>query len=112
MSYESFKNDILVELGTEIKLNIHISPIDGVTIDDYDYTTEVYCTPLKNIIVPKSETIRVDNENYIVRVDTNVIGVGKIVCRIVAQIPDGDFDDGYRTEVVAIMTNINVVKTK
>lgn len=105
-------NEIYVELGTELKLNIHIAPIDGVTIDGYDYTTEVYCTPRKSIIVPKSETIRVDNENYIVRVDTNVIGVGKIVCRVEAHIPDGDFNDGIRTEVVAITTNINIVKTK
>ena len=105
-------NEIYVELGTELKLNIHIDPIDGITIDNYDYTTEVYCTPRKNIIVPKSETIRVDDENYIVRVDTNLIGVGKIVCRVEAEIPDGDFDDGYRTEVAAITTNINVVKTK
>ena len=105
-------NEIYVELGTELKLNIHIDPIDGVTIDDYDYTTEVYCSPRKSIVIPKSETIRTDNENYIVRVDTNIIGVGKIICRVVAQIPDGDFDDGLRTEVVAITTNINVVKTK
>lgn len=105
---------INVELGTKLKLNIHIAPIDGMTLDDYDYTTEVYCTPSQkqSIVVAKSDTIRVDAENYIVRVDTNAIGVGIIVCRITAQIPDGDFDDGYRTEVVSITTDFNVVKTK
>lgn len=36
---------INVELGTKLKLNIHIAPIDGMTLDGYDYTTEVYCTP-------------------------------------------------------------------
>lgn len=36
---------INVELGTKLKLNIHIAPIDGMTLDSYDYTTEVYCTP-------------------------------------------------------------------
>lgn len=101
-----------VELGTELKLNIHIAPLDGMTLDDYDYTTEVYCTPNQRIVVKKSGTIRVDDENYIVRVDTNVIGVGRLVCRIIAQIPDGDFADGYRTEVVALSTNINVIKTR
>lgn len=105
---------INVELGTKLKLNIHIAPIDGMTLDDYDYTTEVYCTPSQkqSIVVAKGDTIRVDAENYIVRVDTNAIGVGIIVCRIIAQIPDGDFDDGYRTEVVAITNDFNVVKTK
>ena len=106
---------INVELGTKLKLNIHIAPIDGMTLDSYDYTTEVYCTPpqkKQSIVVAKGDTIRVDAENYIVRVDTNLIGVGIIVCRIIAQIPDGDFADGYRTEVVAITTDFNVVKTK
>lgn len=101
-----------VELGTELKLNIHIAPIDGMTLDNYEYTTEVYCTPNQRIVVKKSDTIRVDDENYLVRVDTNVIGVGRLVCRIIAQIPDGDFADGYRTEVVALSTNINVIKTR
>jgi hypothetical protein len=101
-----------VELGTELKLNIHIAPLDGMTLDSYDYTTEVYCTPNQRIVVAKKDTIRVDNENYIVRVDTNIIGVGRLVCRIIAQIPDGDFTDGYRTEVVALSTNINIIKTR
>lgn len=103
---------INVEQGTELKLNIHLAPIDGMTLDGYDYTTEVFCTPKRSIVVKKSDTIRVDEENYLVRVDTNVTGVGRLACRIIAQIPDGDFDDGYRTEVVVIITNINVVKTR
>lgn len=103
---------INVELGTKLKLNIHLAPIDGMTFDNYDYTTEVFSNPKQRIVAAKSDTIRVDEENYLVRVDTNVTGVGILACRIIAQIPDGDFDDGYRTEVVVIITKINVVKTR
>lgn len=111
MSTIRLKDEIYIELGTEVKLNIHIEPIDGVDIDDYDYITEVYCHPKKSIVIQKSDTMRVDNENYVVRIDTNVLGVGKIICKVTAYIPDGDFPDGLRTEIVAINTKINVIKT-
>lgn len=107
----SLNNKILVELGTELKLNVHIAPIDGITINDYDYQTTVYCNPRKSIVIPKEETINVDEENYIIRVDTTSLGAGDLYCKVTAYIPDEDFNDGLRTEVVVIDTMIDIVKS-
>jgi hypothetical protein len=100
-----------VFLGTELKLNISIDPIGDISMDNYDFEVEVYCSPKKAITTPKAEMKRVDKDNYIILVDTNVIGTGDLKCRIVAYIPDSDFSDALRTEVQIIDTGINVVKS-
>ena len=99
-----------VFLGTELKLNVNIEPIGTVTMDDYNFEVEVYCSPKKTIIVQKSEAIRLDESNYIILVDTNVVGAGDLKCKVTAQVPDGDFSDMYRTEVVAMDTGIKIIK--
>lgn len=97
-------------IGTELKLNIHIEPIGDTTMDDYDFEVEVYCSPKRPIIISKANTIRVDSDNYVVLVDTNVVGAGDLKCKVTAQVPDGDFPDQLRTEVVCIDTGINIIK--
>lgn len=102
--------DTEVFLGTELKLNVNIEPIGDVTMDNYEFEIEVYCSPKKSIIIPKENTIRVDSDNYVVLVDTNIVGAGDLKCKVTAQVPDGDFPDQLRTEVVCIDTGINIVK--
>jgi hypothetical protein len=97
-------------IGTELKLNIHIEPIGDTTMDDYDFEVEVFCSPKKPIIIPKENTVRVDSDNYVVLVDTNIVGAGDLKCKVTAQVPDSDFPDQLRTEVVCIDTGINIVK--
>ena len=97
-------------LGTEIKLNVHIKPIDGVTMDDYSFVANIYCSPSKMIAINKDEAIRIDESNYVCRIDTSNIGIGRLKCKIVAQISDGDFDDGIRTEISVIDTGIDIVR--
>lgn len=97
-------------IGTELKLNIHIEPIGDTTMDDYDFEVEVFCSPKKPIIIPKENTVRVDSDNYVVLVDTNVVGAGDLKCKVTAQVPDWDFPDQLRTEVVCIDTGINIIK--
>lgn len=99
-----------VWLGTELKLNIHIEPIDGLTMDDYDFSVDVYCSPKRAIHVTKNECIRLDESHYIVLVDTAVVGVGSLICKVTSQLPDSDFEDMYRTEIVCKATGINIVK--
>jgi len=102
--------DIVIR-GAEIKLNIHIDPIDGVTMDDYDFFCEAFVQPAKNIItVRKSDMKRVDESNYIMLIDTLKLSSGKLCIKVVASVPDGDFDDHIRTEVSCIHTNINIKK--
>lgn len=95
-------------VGTELKLNIHIEPIDGVTMDGYDFTVQFYCSPMRKVELKKHQAIRIDENNYLYRVDSKSVGPGRLLCRVVAEIPDGDFDDGLRTEVIIIDAGVDL----
>lgn len=97
-------------IGTELKLNINIEPMGSVTMDDYDFEVEVYCSIKRVITIQKKDAIRVDQNNYMVLVDTSETGAGDLKCKVTAYIPDGDFNDGLRTEVVAVSTGITIIK--
>lgn len=108
-------NHNTVYLGTELKLNIHIEPIDGLSMEGYDFEVEVYCNPKKVAPASKKGTLLTnlvyrDADNYIALIDTNIIGVGKMMCRVTAYIKDNDFADNLRTEVVVMDTGITIVK--
>lgn len=104
-------NDNIIGLGSEIKLNLNIEPVGGYTMDDYDFVAEVYCKAKKSVVVEKKQAIRIDANNYFLPVDTQELGRGYIKCKVTAQIPDKDFADGFRTEVVFIETNIEIIKS-
>lgn len=99
-----------IGLGTELKLNINIEPMEGFTMDDYDFVVDVYCSQKREQRIMKKDAIRVDEDNYLVRVDSASLGHGEIKAKITAYIPDGDFDDNVRTEVVFLATNISIIK--
>lgn len=99
-----------VFLGTEIKLNVSIKPIADLTMDDYDFTIDAYCTISKMVTVSKAQAIRIDESNYVVLIDTAQTGAGRLRCKVKAEIPDEDFDDRLRTEIVVVDTGIEIIK--
>ena len=118
------KNHNTVYLGTELKLRVGIEPMGGLHMEDYNFDIEAYCNDksvvkaskrkdpqTKEDVLTNLVAIDGDEDNYIALIDTSVIGVGKLKCRVVAYIPDTDFtDDGVRTEVVVMDTGITIVK--
>lgn len=100
----------VVILGTELKLNVNIPPIDEVYAMMYDFSVELFCQPRKVVVVKKSDMIEVDESNYIVRLDTTDVGVGELKARLTAHIPDEDFPDGLRTEIVSLRLNIEIAQ--
>ena len=98
-------------LGTKFKLNIEITPIDGVTLDDYDFEIDVWASSKKVAHYTKMDTIKVDSNNRMIRVDTEELGAGDLKYKIRAIIPDGDFPDGVRPEVYMQDTGLKIVKT-
>ena len=54
--------------------------------------------------------MEIDDNNYVVLVDTNAIGTGALRCKLTAAIVDADFSDFKRNEVVVIDTGIQIVK--
>lgn len=98
-------------LGTEIKLNIHIEPIDGLSMAEYDFKVDVFTTPSRRITITKEEAKRVDADNYLILLNTSAIGLGNLKCEVTAYIPDGDFDDALRTEIALLNTGIVISKS-
>lgn len=96
--------------GTEIKINIHAEPIDGISMYDYDFFCEFYSHPDRKTRLLKSEMIYVDNDNYIARIDSSIIGCGNLRVRMTAFIPDTNFNDSLRTEIAEYTTDIVILR--
>jgi hypothetical protein len=102
-------NKVLVFAGTEVKLNVNISPIEGMSMENYEFKVQCFTSARKVITIGKEKAIKVDADNYKVCVDTTGIGSGELRCKITAYLPDNDFADKLRTEVVEVATNITIV---
>lgn len=98
-------------IGTELKLNIHIEPMGQITMDDYDFSVEVWTSMKRIVTINKSQAIRIDDSNYVIIVDTAELGGGEVKAKVIAHIPDFDFPDTTRTEIVGMDVNIKVLKT-
>lgn len=99
--------------GTELKFNIHIEPIGEMTMDDYHFHVEVICGAFKkqSLSIDKEQAIRVDADNYVVCFSTAGLGTGSLKCRITAEIPDSDFEDGFRTEITEVDAGVDVINS-
>lgn len=96
--------------GADLKLDISIESVNSLTMDDYDFEVELYCDKYKRLKLSKSQLKRIDSNNYLAKiVNTENLGKGVLKCRIIAKIPDGDFNTGERVEVVEIITKINII---
>lgn len=101
----------IVFLGTELKLNVSIAKLDEFTMDDYDFNIEVYCSAKRIITKTKEDAIRIDENNYVILIDSAELGAGDVKCKITAYIPDYDFPDTLRTEIVGVDAGVTIVKT-
>lgn len=97
-------------IGTELKINVHVEPIDGFHMSGYDFTCRFYIYANRYVELGKSEMIRMDDDNYIACIDSSKLGTGNIMMRIMAYIPDADFSDGFRTEVETVDTMVIIRK--
>lgn len=85
-------------LGTEKKYLIEIQS-DGFDMERDDF--EVSIKRGTNILVIKKEDmVQDDDGNFYVTFDTAALGGGKVTMTVTAYVPDADFEDGLRTEVV------------
>lgn len=98
-------------LGTEFKMNVHLDPIDELHMSGYDFECAFYAYSNKKVVIPKSKMKKVDDDNYIAVInyaDAIRIGRGRINAEITAYIPDGDFEDGVRTEKLILCTDVTI----
>lgn len=91
-------------LGSDIKIEFDAELPDELTLQDVDFSVVVYNVTAidKKHSYTKTECILTDEGRYVVLVDTEDLGVGQLMLRVVIHIPDEDYPAGYRKEVVKI----------
>lgn len=97
-------------LGTDLKINIHIDACGGYSMDDYDFKVDFFVYSNRSLTIKKKEMIRIDSGNYVASFNSYELGVGPLQCRITAEIPDEDCDDGFRKEIVTLTTDVVICK--
>ena len=96
-------------LGTELKINVHVEPIDGMHMSDYDFECVFFVYKNRPLVIKKNEMTKVDEDNYIAKVDSAKVGVGNLMMKFTADIPDSDMNDGLRKEVELVDLNIPII---
>lgn len=91
-------------MGSDIKIEFDAELPDELTLQDIDFSVVVYnATAIdKKQSYNKTECILTDDGTYVVLVDTEDLGVGQLMLRVVVHIPDKDYPTGYRKEVAKI----------
>lgn len=89
-------------------LNLHIDPVDDVHAKDYDFN--VLVSAKREVSLAKGDLAEVDDDNYIILLDTTECGLGEIVIKVEAYLPDGRWPNDTRKEIKVIHTGINIVK--
>lgn len=105
-------------IGTEKKLLVSIpqTPEYDIANDSHTFDVELFCNGSKVFKVPKEQIKSDDTDQYarIVTFNTADIGCGRLKCRIIAYIPDADFNStnnntAFRTEIYDFITEINII---
>lgn len=93
--------------GTTIKLNIWMEPMDGFHLADVDWDAEVYSEwDSGKVIIPKEKARKVDEDNYVIAVDSSFVGEGRYLLTLSANIPDTDCPGGVRVEKATVKTDV------
>ena len=59
--------------GTKFKLNVSMTPIDNYHMEDVEWEVVVFTeTSHKSITIEKKDAIKVDADNYVICVDSDV----------------------------------------
>ena len=61
-----------------------------------------------DVTIKKIDAAKVDDDNYIIKVDSSVCGAGRYYVTLTAYIPDSDFIDGFRTEKRTMFTGVTI----
>lgn len=99
-----------VTLGSDAKIAFTADLPDGLTMKNVDFTVTVYNADAidSKVVVEKTGCAIVSDNEYVVMVDSDELGVGVVMLKVVFQIPDTDFQTGYRREVVRINPNVRI----
>ena len=86
-------------VGTRAKINMYLPLPGDNTLENTDWEVKIFVdTNPKSIIVKKADCVKVNADNYIIPIDSALLGAGKYYATVDVRIPDGTFPDGIRVE--------------
>ena len=94
-----------VTLGSDAKIAFTADLPDGLLLKDIDFEVKVVNVSAKNKAkdYQKADCIMAfEGAAYVVLVDTDYFGVGRLMLRLTVHIPDTDYPSGTRKEVIKI----------
>ena len=94
-----------VTLGSDTKIAFTADLPDGLLLKDIDFEVKVVNVSQKDKAkdYQKADCIMaMDGAAYVVLVDTDDFGVGRLILRLTVHIPDTDYPSGTRKEVIKI----------
>ena len=96
--------------GSELKIIVTAEMPDGLHMEDVDFECEIYNRQkfYRRINFKKEYMKQVDADHYMCLVDSAELGVGEYAVKLTAYIPDSDFPDGLRTEVIRFPVEVLV----
>ena len=96
--------------GSDVKILVTAELPNELTLKDVDFTVMVYNASDvdKKKTYQKSECMETEHGNYVLMVDSTELGVGTYRCKLTVQIPDTDYQSGYRKEIVNINPHVIV----
>lgn len=104
---EDYQN---VTLGSDVKIAFTADLPDGLLLKDIGFSGKVINadTTDKMDFVKADCAMLEEGSYYVVMVDTETLGIGIYVLKLTVQIPDSDYQRGYRKEVININPKIRV----
>ena len=101
-------------IGSGLTINVTAGLPSGLHLEDVNFTCEFYSSTrvsskVKTINLSKEQMIKVDADNYIAVLDSKILGSGTVMLKLSVDIPDDNFPEGIRPEVVRFSTGVNVV---
>ena len=100
-----------ITIGSDAKIEFTAELPDGLKLGDVEFGLKVINVSEKDVSedYTKADCIsKGDGESYVVLVDTEQLGVGRVMLQLTVHIPDADYPTGTRKEVIKINPHISV----
>lgn len=100
-----------VVLGSDVKIAFTADLPDDLLLKDVDFSVMVYNNSQvdKQMEYQKADCIMLEGgADYVALINTTLLGIGSYLLKLTVQIPDTDYQSGYRKEVVKINPHIKV----
>lgn len=93
-----------IAFGELAKFSLSIEPVGGLTPSDYEYSIRLFVDERRFVEVTKSEVVEEEGQ-LVFYADTGKVGVGIVLARIIAEIPDANAPDMVRRMEAVVATN-------